>query len=101
MPVDFETSVEQLVMSLLKDGYPSIKTTADAAGMSVRTLQRRLAESGFSYTGLVSASRLRLARFWLRETDMPIAEIATLLGYDEPTNFARAFRRQTGISPSD
>lgn len=101
MPADFENSIEQLVISLLHDGYPSIRNIADASGMSLRTLQRRLAESGLTYTGLVSASRLRLARSWLAETDMPIAEIATLLGYDEPTNFARAFRRQAGISPSD
>jgi AraC-like DNA-binding protein len=101
MPADFEASVEQLVVSLLNDGYPSIRTTADAAGMSLRTLQRRLAESGVTYTGLVSASRLRLARSWLTETDMPINEIATMLGYDEPTNFTRAFRRQTSISPSE
>jgi AraC-like DNA-binding protein len=101
MPADFKTSIEQLVISLLNDGYPSIGNIAEVAGMSVRTLQRRLAESGLTYTSLVSASRLRLARSWVAETDMPIAEIATMLGYDEPTNFARAFRRQTGVSPSD
>ena len=100
MPVDFKTSIEQLVTSLLHNGYPNIGNIAKASGMSLRTLQRRLAGEGLSYTGLVSASRSRLARSWLAETDMPISEIATLLGYDEPTNFARAFRRQTGISPS-
>lgn len=68
--------------------------------MSSRTLQRRLAVVGLSYTGLVSTSRLRLAKYWLTESDMPIAEIATMLGYNEATNFARAFRRQTGISPA-
>jgi AraC-like DNA-binding protein len=101
MPADFQTSIKQLVLSLLNDGYPSIGNIADAAGMSLRTLQRRLAESGLTYTGLVSASRLRLARSWLTETDITIAEISALLGYGEPTNFARAFRRQTSISPSD
>lgn len=99
MPADFKASAEHLIQSLLVEGYPGIQTAADAAGMSLRTLQRRLAESGLTYTGLVSASRLRLAKSWLTESAMPIAEIATLLGYNEPTNFARAFRRQTGISP--
>lgn len=100
MPADFVSSAEQLIRSLLVDGYPSIQTAADAAGMSSRTLQRRLAKSGLTYTGLVSTSRLRFAKSWLSESDMPIAEIAAMMGYKESTNFARAFRRQTGISPA-
>lgn len=100
MPVDFKTSVEQLILSLSIDGYPSIHTAADAAGMSSRSLQRRLGEAGVTYSGLIAASRLRLARVWLSESDMPIAEIAATLGYTEASNFARAFRRQTGISPA-
>ena len=100
MPVDLKASVEQLILSLLTDGYPSLETAAVAAGMSPRTLQRRLAGVGLSYAGLVSTVRLRLARSWLTESHMPIAEIAAMLGYNEATNFARAFRRRTGVSPA-
>ena len=99
MPADFATSTEQVVVSLLAGGYPSIHAAAESAGMSSRTLQRRLAEAGMTYSGLVAASRVRLARDWLTETDMPVAEIATGLGYNDVSNFARAFRRETGISP--
>ena len=98
MPVDFKASAEQLIASLWIDGYPSIEAAAEAAGMSLRTFQRRLAEVGMTYTGLVSASRLRMAKTWLA-SEMPIGEIAATLGYSEATNFARAFRRLTGISP--
>ena len=89
MPVDFQASAEQLIASLSIDGYPSIEAAAEAAGMSLRTFQRRLAEVGMTYTGLVSASRLRLAKTWLTESEMPISEIAATLGYSEATNFAR------------
>ena len=99
MPADFAASTEQLVVSLLAGGYPSIHAAAESAGMSSRTLQRRLAEAGMTYSGLVAASRVRLARDWLTESDMPIAEIAVGLGYADVSNFARAFRRETGISP--
>ncbi|MCB1773140.1 MAG: helix-turn-helix domain-containing protein [Gammaproteobacteria bacterium] len=99
MPVDFKTSIEQLISSLSIDGFPSIEVAAEAAGMGSRTLQRRLAELGMTFTGLVSASRLRLAQTWLTESEMPIGEIAATLGYRETTNFIRAFRRLTGISP--
>jgi AraC-like DNA-binding protein len=99
IPADFRASAEQLVASLLVDGYPGIEIAADAAGMSKRTLQRRLAEAGLSYSGLVSASRLRLAKSWLAGSDMPVTEIASVLGYNAASNFVRAFRRETGITP--
>lgn len=100
MPTDFRTSAEQLVGSLLTDRYPGIRTAAEAAGMSPRTLQRRLAEAGVTYAELVATSRLRTAKDWLTQSDMPIAEIAAALGYSAASNFARAFRRQTGLSPA-
>lgn len=86
-------------MSLLVDGYPSVEVAADAAGMSPRTLQRRLAGAGVTYSDLVAAGRMRLAKTWLTETDMPVASIAAMLAYTEASNFSRAFRRQTGMSP--
>lgn len=100
MPTDFRTSAEELILGLLGSGYPRIQAVAEAAGMSPRTIQRRLAEAGLTYKGLVSASRLRLAKAWLTESDLPIAEIAVRLGYVEASNFSRAFRRETGVSPA-
>lgn len=100
MPNDFRTSAEELILGLLGDGYPSIQAAAEAAGMRPRTMQRRLADVGLTYKGLVSASRLRLAKAWLAESDLPISEIAARLGYSEAANFTRAFRRETGLPPA-
>ena len=100
MPSDLVTSVEQLVISLLEHGPPGIDVAAEMAGMSARTLQRRLAETGATYSGLVTSSRMQLARDWLGNTDMPVTEIAAALGYVDASNFARAFRAQTGLSPA-
>jgi AraC-like DNA-binding protein len=97
---DFRTSVEQLIVSLLSDGYFGIQAVAEAAGMSPRTLQRRLADAGVTYADLVAASRCRIAKDWLEASDMTVAEIANSLGYTAASNFARAFRRQTGLSPA-
>ena len=99
MPADFATSSEQLVLSLLADGYPGIQTAAQAAGLSARTLQRRLADVGITYSDLVATARTRQAIDVLTTTEMPIAAIAAELGYTDPSNFGRAFRRQTGVSP--
>jgi len=100
MPTDLRSSAEYLILSLLSDGYSGIQATAEAAGTSPRTLQRRLAEAGVTYAELLSTSRLRVAKNWLTTTDMTIAEISRALGYTVASNFARAFRRQTGLAPA-
>lgn len=99
MPEDFLGSVERLVVALLADGYPDVHLIAEAASMNPRTLQRRLAAAGLTYSQLVTETRTRLATEWLRSTAMPISEMAGSLGYTDASNFTRAFRRQAGISP--
>jgi AraC-like DNA-binding protein len=81
-------------------GGPSIRVAAEVAGLSPRTLQRRLAAAGTSYSDLLAAARLRMAKQWLAGSSMSIAEIAASLGYREASNFARGFRRITGFSPT-
>jgi AraC-like DNA-binding protein len=46
-------------------------------------------------------AKLSLARRLLRESDLPITEIADVLGYDDPLYFSRLFRREVGLSPRD
>jgi hypothetical protein len=42
---------------------------------------------------------LEMARHWLTAGDQPIERIAERLGYRQPSNFIRAFRKQFGITP--
>jgi len=99
MPEDFIDSIEQIIMSMLPDGRTDIGSISAAAGMSARTLQRRLAESATTYSGLLTTCRMRQAQSWLSEADMPVAAIANELGYTDASNFARAFQRENGVSP--
>ena len=99
MPEDFRTSMEQLILSLAGDGFPDIQTAAHAAGLSPRTLQRRLQQTGTSYIQVITGARIRLARHWLTASHLPVAEIAAMVGYTDASNFTRAFRRETGMSP--
>lgn len=67
--------------------------------LSERSLRRKLQQSGMNFTGLVSELRAELARSYLAE--MPVRDVAELLGYHDPSTFRRAFRRWTGVSPRD
>jgi AraC-like DNA-binding protein len=78
---------------------PSLAALAAAQHVSTRTLIRRLKHSGTSYQALVDEVRSRLAGEWLRDTDLPLAEIAHRLGFTDASNFSRAFRKWYGCAP--
>jgi AraC-like DNA-binding protein len=80
---------------------PSADKIAAALGMGCRSLQRRLREHGTSYVEVLSDTRRELAMAYLRDESCSIAEITFLLGFEDASAFARAFRRWTKSSPSE
>jgi AraC-like DNA-binding protein len=100
MPEDFVVSMEYLVDLLVCDGQADIHNAAETAGLSLRTLQRKLAECGTSYRRIHQSVLLRVAQQRLSESSMRVTDIAAELGYTDASNFARAFQSQTGLSPS-
>jgi AraC-like DNA-binding protein len=68
--------------------------------MSERTLRRHLEAEGTAYRTLIDEVRLELARSYLTTSQLPVTEIAGLLGYEDPANFRRAFRRLQGQAPA-
>jgi AraC-like DNA-binding protein len=101
LSLNFRNSLRQVLRTHIRGHRFRIDQTADALDLSVRTLQRRLAEHGLVYSELVEQTRIDLARRLLQDTDLPIADIAREVGYGESTHFSRAFRRITGNSPRD
>ena len=99
VPEGFLASVQGVIESQVQHGFLTIETAAEAAGLSERTLRRRLAQCGTSYSDLVARTRVTLAEQWLAKQDRSIAEIASALGYTNRSNFTRAFRRLNGMSP--
>ena len=98
---DFVGSIRQAVETLSRNDYPNIGTTAEFVGMSVRTLQRRLAQAGVSHHMLVAQARFATAAAVLERTDANILGLALDLGYSDHANFTRAFRRWAGCAPRD
>lgn len=69
-------------------------------GLSQRSLRRRLDRAGVTFRQLTEDARTQYALWALRETHLPVSEIAHRLGYDSQGAFARAFRKSTGTPPS-
>ncbi|CAH0281620.1 MULTISPECIES: AraC-like transcriptional regulator QhpR [Erwinia] len=87
------------VHRVMLQGEPVLEEVADKMGLSSWSLQRRLREEGLSFTALVDAVRCEMAKHYLQQRQLPISEMALLLGYSEVSAFSRAFRRWFGISP--
>jgi AraC-like DNA-binding protein len=80
-------------------GSVSLDGAACALEISTRSLQRLLSCSGTDFRSLANEIRIRRATELLRGTRATVTEIGAELGYSSPANFARAFRKATGIAP--
>ena len=74
---------------------------AKRLAMTVRTMHRRLVEAGTSFRAVRDEMLRQRAEELLRQGRVPIGEVSYLLGYAEPSNFHRAFRRWTGLTPAE
>jgi AraC-like DNA-binding protein len=79
--------------------WPSLTEAAGKLAMSRSTLIRRLADEGLAFQDVLDQTRRELACWYLRETEMPIISVAERLGYIDPSNFSRSFRRWQGTAP--
>ena len=98
-PAELRVSVENAIVSLLPHGKAQAPAIARKLGMSQRTLGRRLASEGLSFTTVLDELRRDLAKHYLSEAGLPITTIAWLLGYQEVSAFTHAFKRWTGKTP--
>ncbi len=81
-------------------GFPSLTELSDTRGVSPRTLKRQLAAHGTSFQILLDELRRDRALGMLEDGAIPIERIAAELGYADPSNFNRAFRRWMGVAPT-
>lgn len=96
-----EGVVAHQVWAQILTGSVSIESTARSLNTSVRTLQRELGREGADFRTMVNVLRGKRAVELLSETDLSVTQISTTLGYSAPAHFARAFRKTTGVGPSE
>lgn len=96
---NYADTLRFLLKTYLADGYPSASKAASLMDTSVRTMARRLSKCGVSYQAVVDEVRFDAARELLRNTDQSIGSISRSVGFDDPANFTRMFRRIAGLTP--
>lgn len=92
--------VRAALRQLLGTTPPEIGSVARLFTMHPRTLQRRLAAEDTTFAALLDDVRRDEARRYLTTTDMPMGQIASLLGFAEQATFTRSCRRWWGCTPT-
>jgi AraC-like DNA-binding protein len=92
--------VRRIVSRRIGHGEVSLEAVAHEMQTSPRMLQSHLATEANSFVRLVQTTKQELAKDYLCETDLPLNEIAQLLGFSELSAFSRASHRWFGEPPS-
>lgn len=97
---DLLEQVRRLVLRLLPTQQCRLPLVAEQLGLHERTLQRQLAELDCRFEEMVEDIRQERADFYLLQRDIPLSQVAGMLGYSEQSVFNRACRRWFAMTPS-
>jgi len=95
------SAVERVLPQLLPHAKASASNVAQKLCVSRRTLSRKLRDERVAFAEILEETRAGLAKRYLAERDLPVSEIAWLLGYGEASAFTHAFKRWTGMTPRE
>lgn len=95
------SKLNKLIEESLPSGIPSIIQAAENLNMSARTLNRRLAEKNLTFRDLVQKIQYEVCIKLLKNSTQSVGEIAFQTGFSEQSAFHRAFKKWTGLTPSD
>ncbi len=84
--------VEAVLLELLPAGLANVDEAASRLAMSRRTLQRKLKEDGKTFNQMLSNTRAKLTKNYLKQGTFSKTEIAFLLGFSDPNSFFRAYK---------
>jgi len=96
----FSKKISLRLFESIHGSNPTIRDVAKDLGMCVRVLQSKLKEEGVTFSELATNVRLEIAKSYLSENRYTIDDITYLIGFSEPSVFRRAFKRWTGMTPS-
>jgi len=94
-------SCRELILALLPGGRCTAQQVAHHLRIDRRTLHRYLSAEGLTFSALLSQVRSELAMRHLQESDLPVGEVAGLLGFSAHSSFGHWFHAAFGCSVSD
>jgi len=99
---DSSSCADKTLMALekLEGHYPQLEQMAAMLNLSTRTYRRRLEIEGATFQGLLDRVRLQHALAHLRKPNSSVAQTAAALGFNDVSNFRRAFIQWCGQSPT-
>jgi len=97
---DLKGSLQQALAPLVGRANLSLELAAEIAEVSPRTLRRRLREEGGTFQQVLDRVLFEAAEQKMTEPGVSLTDVSAALGYANSANFARAFHRWTGESPS-
>lgn len=103
-PAQQRAAIGAAVEQAIRRAMPAVPPPAAVAAslhMSERSLRRKLASAGLQYRGLVDACRQSLALALVLQDDLPLKQVAERTGFADTNAFGRAFRRWTGVPPTE
>jgi len=89
----------KILLDQLAAGTPQLGKVAALFNITERQLQRKLKEQGSSFGALLDDVRLDLALRYLQDARMTMVDIALSLGFQDQSNFVKAFKRWQGETP--
>jgi AraC-like DNA-binding protein len=95
----FSDRLRQAVEAAFYEGQGSLLQVASRLHLSVRSLQRRLAERRMTFAGLMDYTRADMALDLVRDNSLTLGQVAHRLGFADQCAFSHAFRRWYGINP--
>lgn len=98
---EFEIAMNETIQHELIHRRPTLSGVAKRLNMSPRTLQRKLAQIGFSFSDMVQETRRTLAANYLQQPDLNVTEVAYLLKFKDIRSLTMAFQRWYGVSPTE
>jgi len=98
-PHKVASQVRRLLIDLLPSGKAGQELVSSRLNRSASTLQRQLQGEGLTYRDVLESTQRNLAETYLRDNKHAHAQIAYLLGFSDQSNFSRAFKRWTSMSP--
>ncbi|RRN65938.1 helix-turn-helix domain-containing protein [Caulobacter sp. 602-1] len=91
---------QQILQSNLQAGL-SLVTLAKACGLSTRHFARAFQESaGVTPHQWMTTARITAAKAMMRQTALPLAQIADLCGFSDQSHLTRVFKREEGLPPA-